>query len=86
VEFRRETDCRDSVRSDRQGQTISRLVIEIYVPYLTLRDRLRLSQAIRGSDQNLPVLEEESPVYIHFSTLSEVANHIPMDGGLIFAS
>ena len=36
-------------------------------------------------DQELPVLEEESPIHTHLSALAEVADHIPMDGGLVLA-
>jgi len=36
-------------------------------------------------DQDLPVLEEESAIYTHFPTFAEVADHIPMDGGLVLA-
>ncbi len=36
-------------------------------------------------DQDLAVFEKESPIYTHFSTITEVAHHIPMDGGFALA-
>ena len=36
-------------------------------------------------DQDFAVLEEESPVDTNLTTVAEVADHIPMDGRLVFA-
>ena len=36
-------------------------------------------------DQDLAVLEEESPIYTNFPAFAQVADHVPVDGRLVLA-